>query len=79
MFSLAPDASKLALIALAKFCYLQGFEMIDCQVTNNHLLNMGAVQLPREDFLKLLEKALEKPSIKGAWTLIFEETIGSQS
>ncbi|MBU3951787.1 MAG: leucyl/phenylalanyl-tRNA--protein transferase, partial [Proteobacteria bacterium] len=44
----------IALSALTAFLTLHGFDMIDCQVTSHHLLNMGAVEISRDAFLKRL-------------------------
>lgn len=54
MFSLVKDASK---VALAKFCeQLQQwhFPLIDCQVHTPHLESLGAVEIPRRDFISYL-------------------------
>ena len=50
MFSLSPNASKLAMLALTEILGNNGFEMIDCQVVSQHLLTLGAVAIPREEF-----------------------------
>jgi leucyl/phenylalanyl-tRNA--protein transferase len=50
MFSLVPNASKLALVALAVHLQDWGWPMIDCQVASDHLMSMGAVELARPDF-----------------------------
>ncbi len=54
MFSARPDASKAALVCLAGLLQDHGFRLIDCQVASAHLYTMGAVSLPRPDFLRLL-------------------------
>lgn len=61
MFSREPDTSKIALVALA--CHLQrwGFVLIDCQIENPHLLNMGAENISRDDYLCLLKGNLNHP------------------
>ncbi|TAL07684.1 MAG: leucyl/phenylalanyl-tRNA--protein transferase, partial [Porticoccaceae bacterium] len=51
MFSLRPNASKLALIHLARGLSAGGFTLIDCQVGNPHLASMGATDIPRAAFL----------------------------
>ena len=51
MFSKISNASKIALIHLAKN---MGFELIDCQLPNDHLMSMGAEMISREDYLKIL-------------------------
>jgi leucyl/phenylalanyl-tRNA--protein transferase len=50
MFSLEPDASKVALVALASM----GFRLIDCQVPSEHLTRLGAVNIPRTRFVEHL-------------------------
>ncbi len=47
MFSCVANASKVALVALARELERQGFGMIDCQVTSGHLLRMGAQEITR--------------------------------
>lgn len=51
MFSLVSNASKVALIHLAKN---MGFELIDCQLPNDHLMSTGAEMIGREEYLKIL-------------------------
>ena len=50
MFSLASNASKVALVQLC----LMGYSLIDCQVYTAHLASMGARMIGREDYLKVL-------------------------
>jgi len=50
MFSLASNASKVALVQLC----LMGYSLIDCQVYTAHLASMGARMVHREDYLKVL-------------------------
>lgn len=51
MFSLVSNASKVAFIYLAKNC---GYNIIDCQIYNNHLASLGAREIDRESFLGFL-------------------------
>ena len=67
MFSTTNDSSKVALVALADFSQRVGIKLIDCQMTTPHLLSLGAREIKRAVFLKLLKKHLETPSIKGLW------------
>jgi len=67
MFTRVTDASKVALSAMARLCEAWGFEFIDCQVTNDHLLSLGAREISREDFLKRLHRNLEHPTRRGSW------------
>ena len=56
MFSLASNASKVALVFLVKKLLKDGFVMIDCQQETNHILSMGAEVIPRSKFLNILSK-----------------------
>ena len=67
MFSTTNNSSKVALVALADFSQRVGIKLIDCQMTTPHLLSLGAREIKREVFLKMLKKHLETPSIKGLW------------
>lgn len=51
MFTLVPNASKVALIQLVKSNL---FKLIDCQVHTNHLESMGAKMIPRDEYLSIL-------------------------
>ena len=67
MFSTVSDSSKAALVALAEFSKQVGIKIIDCQMTTQHLLSMGAREIDRQSFLRKLNQYLEKPDIKGSW------------
>lgn len=58
MFSLVSNASKAALIFLCTFLDEDGFEIIDCQVSNPHLLSMGAIEIDRNIFIKRIKEAI---------------------
>jgi leucyl/phenylalanyl-tRNA---protein transferase len=67
MFYLQKDASKIAFYFLINKLIEWGFHFIDAQVETGHLKNLGAVLLPRKEFLRLLKKALIYPTVKGKW------------
>lgn len=67
MFSLKPNASKVALVMLASITQRLGCHMIDCQVESEHLLSMGAVGVPRGEFLGLLARYAKPPDSPGRW------------
>ena len=69
MFSREPDASKIALCHLARQLLAWDFWLIDCQIANPHLTRMGAVDIPRADFIQLVERNAHQPTLKGPWTL----------
>ncbi|MFO1388797.1 leucyl/phenylalanyl-tRNA--protein transferase [Cellvibrio sp.] len=54
MFSRADNASKVALAFLVDQLKVWDFKLIDCQVANDHLFSLGAVEIPREEFQQLL-------------------------
>lgn len=62
MFSLVTDASKLALRYLCRLSGEAGVQLIDCQLPTPHLLSLGAMTLPRIDFLARLEALRNKPT-----------------
>jgi leucyl/phenylalanyl-tRNA--protein transferase len=57
MFSKREDTSKIALVALCRQLQKWDFALLDCQVSNPHLLSMGARDISREDFNRLLATA----------------------
>lgn len=67
MFSTADNASKTALITLAKVLGEKGFVLIDCQVYSKHLESMGAVNIERSEFLKHVREGLASETIRGNW------------
>lgn len=58
MFSRRPDASKIALAYLVSRLRYGGFQLFDTQFVTDHLIRMGAVEIPRADYHKRLERAL---------------------
>ena len=60
MFQRATDASKVALVALVERLRAGGFLLLDTQWTTPHLEQFGAFEIPRADYLKLLEAALRR-------------------
>lgn len=67
MFANKSNASKVALIHLCRRLHKWGFELIDCQIYNDHLGSMGAEHISRAEFLQKLDEAMEKDSIIGNW------------
>lgn len=63
MFSLCADASKFALYELTQQLTELGFNLIDCQVHNNHLENLGAITIPRQQFITHLEQHIDDPTV----------------
>jgi leucyl/phenylalanyl-tRNA--protein transferase len=59
MFSLEPNVSKFAFIYLANILFERGYEFIDCQVYSLHFSRFGGINIPRDDFMLLLKKAVK--------------------
>ena len=54
MFSLVPNASKIALIYLARMFETHGGKLIDCQFETPHLKSMGGKYIPYDEYIKYL-------------------------
>jgi len=64
MFSTMDNASKVAFIALGKVLEEKKFTIIDCQVHTNHLESLGAVYIPREKFLEIVQNGISISPMK---------------
>jgi leucyl/phenylalanyl-tRNA--protein transferase len=58
MFSTMSNASKYAFISFVQQLQTEGVQLIDCQVYTNHLASLGAMMIPRNEFLAYLRKWL---------------------
>lgn len=58
MFSKASNASKVAFISLANQLKERKYQLIDCQVYNEHLESLGCREIDRADFMKIVTKSL---------------------
>jgi leucyl/phenylalanyl-tRNA--protein transferase len=67
MFTHVTDASKIAVAHLARFLGEREFGMIDCQMNTSHLASLGAREIPREDFLRDLQRLTAVPPLCGRW------------
>jgi len=73
MFSAESGGSKVALIALARLLHGWDFPLIDAQVSNPHLLGLGALELPRAAFLAQVRELSLQPFDATAWQLISQQ------
>ncbi len=62
MFSVASDASKVALVHLVARLRLGGFRLLDTQFITAHLARFGTVEIARADYHVLLAEAVEAPA-----------------
>jgi leucyl/phenylalanyl-tRNA--protein transferase len=68
MFSRVRDASKIALATLVAHLKSAGFGLIDCQMHTRHLETLGAREIPRARFSRLLEELIHYPRSPGTWS-----------
>lgn len=66
MFSLVPDASKVALAWLVAALRRAKAGLLDCQFMTDHLASMGAVEISQQRYLELLTAAQSPTSGEGA-------------
>ena len=55
------DASKVAVVALVELLRAGGAALLDVQWTTPHLVSLGAVDVTRDEYQRLLEAALARP------------------
>lgn len=67
MFSSVSNASKFGFIKLVEWLKENSFDLIDCQVYTQHLESLGAHEVERNYFLKLLERSLANKTTLGRW------------
>lgn len=66
MFHHAVDASKVTLVRLVEWLHVIGCELLDVQWTTPHLESLGAVAIPRDDYLARLRHAVDPdPTVGG--------------
>lgn len=58
MFHRARDASKVALVSLLSHLRDRGFVLFDTQIVNDHTAQFGAIDVPRAEYLKQLDRAV---------------------
>lgn len=61
MFRLESEASRAALVCLVSVMKRLEMFFMDCQISSPHMLAMGALEIPRHIFLKLLDLSNRKP------------------
>jgi len=63
MFSRRSNASKICLVHLVERLKERGFTLLDTQFTTEHLMTFGAIDVPREQYARLLERAVAGPDV----------------
>jgi len=69
MFSRRSDASKVALVLLARQLARWRFQLIDCQMSTGHLASLGAREIRRGEFLRLVRQLVREPAVPAPWRL----------
>lgn len=62
MFSRERDASKVALVHLARHMQHRGGGLIDCQMHTSHLVSLGARDIARKEFIDYLDVYVDQPA-----------------
>lgn len=62
MFNFVPNASKAAFYFLIEHLKKQGFLLLDSQYLNDFTEQLGAIEIPKNTYMYLLQKALELDS-----------------
>lgn len=62
MFTVQPNASKIALAALVALCRVNAVQLIDCQQNTAHLASLGAAEIPRKEFVAHIRSVRDSPN-----------------
>jgi leucyl/phenylalanyl-tRNA---protein transferase len=55
MFSLVSNASKVAFVSLIEKLKNENYRLLDCQIHNDHLEKLGAFEISRASFMRILK------------------------
>jgi leucyl/phenylalanyl-tRNA--protein transferase len=72
MFSKETNASKVALVYLIARMRSGGFKLLDTQFTTGHLSQFGVIEIPSDQYLKLLDEALK---FQGVFASSFDQML----
>lgn len=67
MFHTVSNASKFALIKLVDLLKKYDFLFLDAQVFTEHVATLGAKEIPRNEFIRLLNEGLKQDSLTCKW------------
>ena len=70
MFSTVPNSSKVALYYLVNYALQGDINLIDCQVSTDHLIRLGAREIPRSNFQQLLQDLIKSIQPQKNWHLL---------
>ncbi|MCM2451466.1 leucyl/phenylalanyl-tRNA--protein transferase [Agrobacterium vitis] len=63
MFSRRSNASKICLVHLVERLRAQGFVLLDTQFTTEHMKTFGAIDVPKDEYAKMLEEAVTMANV----------------
>jgi leucyl/phenylalanyl-tRNA--protein transferase len=69
MFTRRTDASKVALAYLLAQFRRWRFPFVDCQMSTPHLASLGAREIPRHEFVRLVNRLVRHDGVPGPWRL----------
>jgi leucyl/phenylalanyl-tRNA--protein transferase len=69
MFTRVRDASKVALVRLARQLEAWNMPMIDCQMSTQHLASLGARDIRRTDFVDEVRYLVRQPPVATPWQM----------
>jgi leucyl/phenylalanyl-tRNA---protein transferase len=75
MFTFVDNASKVAFVYLVEFLKSLSMDVIDCQVTTEHMMQFGAREIERKRFLEELTHSLNSPTIRGKWDMATSDVL----
>ncbi|MDP9558959.1 UNVERIFIED_ORG: leucyl/phenylalanyl-tRNA--protein transferase [Rhizobium nepotum] len=64
MFSRRTNASKICLVHLVERLRASGFVLLDTQFTTEHLKTFGAIDVPKQQYAKMLDQAVNQPVLQ---------------
>ena len=67
MFTRVTDASKVSLVHAVEYLRSRETEIIDCQVASAHTRSLGAVDIPRAEFVSLIGNLCADPGLPQTW------------
>lgn len=69
MFSVVANSSKASMAVLAGQLAAWNFDCIDCQMRTEHLISLGAREIPGRHFFSMLQQSILRPDRQGKWIL----------
>jgi leucyl/phenylalanyl-tRNA--protein transferase len=69
MFSAVSGASKVAMHALVRHATATGIRLLDCQMRTEHLVSLGAREISRDHFQRLLDSLATPVAPQKKWRL----------